>query len=171
MKDFDNNKVEQILFGIDANHSNRLELFFKKQAELTDKEFWYAFSMAYQCTDDLYRFKDLIKLTLIKNIERPHRDYMMTGYERKYFNKLPNEIRLYRGMTANELKSNEFGMSWTLSKKVAYFFAHTYERNLSTNNMQKIVYDKVFNKKNALCYLSSRKEKEILIFENLTSKE
>ena len=32
MKDFDNNKVDQILFGIDANHSNRLELFFKKKA-------------------------------------------------------------------------------------------------------------------------------------------
>jgi hypothetical protein len=171
MKDFDKNKVDHILFGVDANHSNRLEMFFKKQTELTDKEFWYGFSIAYQCTDDLYRFKDLIKLVLVKNIERPHRDYMMTGYERNYFNKLPNEIRLYRGMTKKESESNEFGISWTLSKKVAHFFAYTYQRNLSANNMQKIIYDKVFNKKDALCYLSSRKEKEILIIEKLISKE
>jgi hypothetical protein len=130
---------------------------------LTDKEFWYGFSNAYQCSDDLFTYKEKIKFHLSINKNRPFREYFMTSYERGYFKKLPSEIRIYRGMTFKEYESKDFGISWTLSEKIADFFAYKYQRNFSVAGLPKMVHSQTIDKKFVLGYLSGRKEKEVVL--------
>ncbi len=166
MKDFDENKVLDIIFGIGIDHSNRMSIFMNRAHELTDKEFWFGFRNAYDSSDNLLHSKDEILFFIGCNIGRVHKEYLMNQYERRYFKKLPSTLVLYRGMTIQEYESGEFGMSWTLSKKVAEYFAYTYKRNHATANSHKMVCNKVINKDVLLCYLSERKEREILIWWN-----
>jgi hypothetical protein len=67
-------------------------------------------------------------------------------------------------MTIAEFECFDIGISWTLSKKVAEFFAYKYLRNFSTEKLPKMVHSEIVNKKNLLCYLNGRKEQEVLLF-------
>jgi len=130
MKDFNTKKVGRILYGLEANHANRLGVFFNSYEGFTDKEFWYGLSHAYSGTDNLYQYKEFLEIVLWENEERPFREYFMSKSERNYFKKLPKMITIYRGMTVAEFESGDFGLSWTLSKKVAEFFAYIYLPNV-----------------------------------------
>jgi hypothetical protein len=65
-------------------------------------------------------------------------------------------------MSEKELKSGNFGVSWTLSKKVARFFAEDYKRNYDTRKHKKIVHSMIVDKASIIAYFSSRKEKEVI---------
>jgi hypothetical protein len=65
-------------------------------------------------------------------------------------------------MTVEELESGDFGVSWTLSKERAEFFAFKYGRNLSTEGKPKIVHQLEVMKVEILAYFNERNEQEVV---------
>jgi len=86
----------------------------------------------------------------------------MTKQELKIYNSLPENITIYRGMTTEELKSGDFGISWTLSRERAEFFAFKYGRNFSTENKPKVVHQLEVTKVEILAYFNERNEQEVI---------
>lgn len=78
---------------------------------------------------------------------------LMTKKEQSFFDSLPETFDLYHGDEGED----DAGISWTLDKKVAEFFAKRF-----TDDMRKVI--KVTAKKSeCLCYLNGRSEEEIII--------
>jgi hypothetical protein len=86
----------------------------------------------------------------------------MNKEERAKFKELQKQnVTIYRGMTTHEQQSGCFGVSWTLSKKVAEFFL-TYYRNQSTRDMPKVIHSITVPGTALLAYFSEREEEEVI---------
>ncbi len=80
--------------------------------------------------------------------------YLMSKGEQKKFNALPDKVIIYRGVNNPKYK---YGFSWTLDKRIAYWFANRYE------NKESYVYECTVDKKDLICYFEIRNEKEVII--------
>lgn len=158
-----NKEIEKIIWGINADSFNRFEIFLEIEPKLKGKNYWYGLRISYDSSDNLFCYKDAIK-SLFKSNE-PNRNSLMDNKELKYLNELPQEITIYRGMTEQELISEQFGISWTLKKKVAIFFAETYNRNYAVNHLKKVVHKITINKSKVIAFFNGRKEFEIIYME------
>jgi len=85
---------------------------------------------------------------------KKRKELLMTEEELEFFNNLPEEITIYRG--SEYIK----GISWTLSKEKAEWFAKRFEINGK-------VFEKTVNKSDCLCYLNHREEQEIIYIKDL----
>lgn len=93
----------------------------------------------------------------------------MNTEERQFVAKLPDEVTIYRGMTELEEelgKENpkEYGISWTLSKKVARYFIEEYKLNYEFEDLDKVIIKKKIRKEKIVAYFADRNEKEIIYF-------
>jgi len=77
------------------------------------------------------------------------KELLMSEQELEFFNNLPEEITIYRGADTIE------GISWTLCKEKAEWFAKRYNKNGK-------VFEKTVKKHDCLCFLNDRKEEEII---------
>ena len=139
---------------------SKFQAFLAIKQLLNGKLYWYALRKAYDMSDNLYVYRNDVKDVFLNNIIG--RDSMMLKYEKEYLNSLPNEITIYRGMTIEESISNSFGISWTLKKEKAEFFANTYGRNHDTQGKPKTVMEIKINKKEVIAFFKDRKEYEII---------
>ena len=80
----------------------------------------------------------------------PTIDGVMDEEEWKTFQSLPEEITIYRGRQAKKAKIR--GLSWTIDKKQAEWFA------LRWKNDEGELYSAVINKKDVFAYFSQEKE-------------
>jgi hypothetical protein len=80
---------------------------------------------------------------------KKRKELLMTEEELEFFNNLPEEITIYRG--AESIK----GISWTLSKENAEWFAKRFEINGT-------VFEKTVKISDCFCYLNEREEQEII---------
>ena len=87
-------------------------------------------------------------------------EYMRTE-DIRYYEKLPDEVMIYRGTSLDEFKGSVFdvGQSWTLNKEVARFFAYDYY-NTSEN---RCILKATINKNNIFAFVNDREEKECII--------
>ncbi len=153
-------QIDSILYGIGCNSFNRFETFVRISPDCRGQNYWYALRIAYEGSDNIYHLRQLVK-ELFGTIE-PEREKMMNTDEIQFLSKLPEKVTIYRGMTEKELKSKNFGISWTLKKEVAEFFAHTYQRNYATNHLKKVVHEMTINKNDIVAFLNDRKEFEVI---------
>lgn len=151
-------EIDNILINVDS--FNRFQTFLTLSSKLKGKNYWYALRSAYESSDNLYPYKSEVKLCFLSN--EPHRKNLMTSEERNFLTKLPEKVKVYRGMTEQEYKSGEFGISWTLKKEVAEFFAFKYQRNFSTQHNKKVVHEMTIDKNSIICFWNGRKEFEII---------
>ena len=158
------NEIDKILSGIGVNSFNRFETFIKLIPKLNGKSYWYALRHSYVGTDNLFRYSGIIKFCFLKN--EPQREYLMLHDEREYLKTLPEQITIYRGMTEDELKQKSFGLSWTLKKEVADFFANDYQRNFATKHLKKVVHEMTINKSEVIAFFNCREEFEIIYIKN-----
>ena len=86
----------------------------------------------------------------------------MTTEELEFLKNLPDKVTIYRGMTVEESTKEHQGVSWTLDKKVAEFFAYQYTRNQSTSKKPKTVVEKVIDKSEIIAVFLGREEQEII---------
>lgn len=93
----------------------RFGKFLEIKDDLDYKLYWYALGDVYVGSDDLYYQKEDVKEAFLE--DRPHRDKLMNKDELEVYNNLPNKVKIYRGMSIEEYKSEDFGVSWSLSKK------------------------------------------------------
>jgi hypothetical protein len=153
-------QVNSFLFGYGIDHSNRLQAFFTISKWLNKRNYWYALRSAYEMSDNLFDHKDSIKNAFLK--QEPCRNFLMTKAERKFVKQLPERIVIYRGMSLKELRTKDYGVSWTLKKEQAEYFAYTYPRNFNTAHLKKTVHKLEINKKDVIAFLEGREEYEII---------
>lgn len=139
---------------------DRFKTFLEIKDLLNDKDYWKILSDAYTGSDNLYRLKAEVKASFLE--DRPYKEYLMKEEDRKVFKSLPEKLKIYRGMTVEEYESGDFGVSWTLSKERAEFFAYTYGRNFSTDNKLKTVHQLEVSKVEILAYFGDRNEQEVI---------
>jgi hypothetical protein len=153
-------EIDSILGGYECDSYNRFQTFINLIPKLEGKNYWYALASSYKGSDNLFNFSGLVKHSFSK--DEPNKEFLMTTSERKYLKNLPEQITIYRGMTENELKKKNFGLSWSLKKEVAEFFANTYARNHGTNHLTKTVHELSINKNEVIAFFSGRNEFEII---------
>jgi hypothetical protein len=139
---------------------DRFQTFLKIKDELNDVDYWRTLADAYTGSDNLYHLNEEVKESFLE--DRSQREYLMTKQELKIYNSLPEIITIFRGMTTEELESGDFGVSWTLSKECAEFFAFKYGRNFSTEGKPKVVHQLEVLKVEILAYFHERNEQEVI---------
>jgi hypothetical protein len=142
------------------NGVSRFQIFLSIKPLLKGSKYWYALRHTYIHSDDLYNYRFDIREAF--SCEEPNRDKIMYARERKYLEKLPQKITIYRGMTLEEKESGCFGISWTLKKKTAEFFANRYWRNFATKGKKKVVHSITIDKNEVIAYFAVRSEYEII---------
>jgi len=165
MSSFNKKEVEDLLYGIRANSYNRFPLFYQYRQFMTNSQYWYGLRIAYTDSDDLYPYSHMVKDCFYSN--RQCRHNFMNNEEREYLQELPDRITIYRGMTVDEQHSRRYGVSWSLSRDVAEFFATKYARNHATENLQKVVHTLTVPKYKILGYCNDRKEQEVIYLPHL----
>lgn len=143
-----------------CNSFNRFLFFHKMSKHLPPKVYWQLLADAYTVSDDLYLHRHKIRRCF--SSEHPFREYLMNKRERAFFEKLPDTVIIYRGMTVKEYDSGKHGLSWTLSYKVAKFYRDMYRRNYSTALEPKTIKELCINKSQIVAYFNGRKESEII---------
>jgi hypothetical protein len=147
---------------------SKWQVFLSIKPLLKGKKYWYALSSAYGMSDNLFHYRTDVRLAFSNN--EPQREYLMSNTERTYLNRLPEKITIYRAMTENELKGKSFGVSWTLKKEVAEFFAKEYQRNYSTKHLKKVVHQMTIGKSEVIAFFNSRQEFEIIYIKESENK-
>ncbi len=82
------------------------------------------------------------------------KEYLMEQDDLLYYNRLPQEIELYRGVSKGRIK---LGLSWTDDKEKAIWFMNRWDDN--KNCLLKVK----ANKKDIIAYFNTRNESECLL--------
>jgi hypothetical protein len=102
---------------------------------------------------NLFESWDVV-LELFKNIEETTDEDSKVMYD-----KLPSEVKVYRGVLTDDINIDKLGVSWTTDKKVAEMFALRFARLGGTPwLMEGEVY-----KEDILYFTNAREESEVLI--------
>jgi hypothetical protein len=155
----------QTLFSMETPH--QFDWFFENSDLITDdKEFYELLRELYNqndfplcCLGGGRGVADLI--VLIESRDTPY--LMMDEKEMKMFNKLDDELTIYRGVKVKDidylqLEPDEIGISWSIDKNEAQKFAFRF-----LFSKIPILLETTINKKDVYGYFISRKEKELLI--------
>lgn len=92
---------------------------------------------------------------------------LMYKKDYKEYLQLPDILTVYRGCSLDELKEGfgwPLGISWSLDKNIAEFFAYRY------GGKGMCVLEAVVQKKNVRYYTNGRREKEVMIFPGFVEK-
>lgn len=161
-------EIERIILGIGVDSYNRFQTFLNLIPKLKKKNYWYALRISYESSDNLFEYSQIVKDCFLK--DEPQKEFLMNSNEIDYLKKLPEQINIYRGMTEIEFEQKSFGISWSLKKEVAEFFAKTYLRNHSTNHLPKKVHEISINKNEVVAFLNDRNEFEIIYIKDKSNK-
>lgn len=156
--------IDDIIFGIGVDSMNRFPTFLSVKKNLTPALYWYGLGSAYISSDNLYIYRNQVRRCFSSKL--PERENVMTTRERKKIESLPDTLTIYRGMTVLEAESERYGVSWTMSLKVAKFFRDIYRRNYSTNGLSRTIVSLNIDKKDIVAHFNGRKEKEIIFLGN-----
>lgn len=152
--------VDKAHSGVSIDSLNRFEVFLYIKKRLKGELYWYALRNAYIDSDDLFIYNYEVRRAF--NKRQPQKLKLMTNDEIDYLEKLPEKLTIYRGMTETELESGNFGVSWTLKKERAEFFANIYVRNTATNHLKKVVHQIIIKKSKVIAFFNDRQEFEII---------
>lgn len=153
--------IQDIFWGIGVDSYSRFPIFWAIRKELAGAHYWYALGLAYIDTDNLYEHRKEVRRAFTERAPNG-RQNLMTAAEQRALAKLPDEVTIYRAMTKKEAAGKTFGVSWTLSKKVAEFFRDDYARNHATSHLEKVIKEKVVKKSDIIAVFNGRKEKEVI---------
>jgi hypothetical protein len=120
--------------------------------ELTAKEIGTMMSWIWTDTEfpNQYETKMLINL-----FEKSDKETLMDEDDKKFYDNLPEVITIYRGKQTT--KAKRLGMSWTLNKEKANWFAHRWQ------TQQGKLYQATIEKKYVYAYLNNREEQEVVV--------
>lgn len=139
----------------------RIRKFYQYKEHFKGEKYWNTLLHSYQTSDNNRHNQTILKELF--NSDEPGKDSIMTFEERKFLKNLPDEVTIYRGMTVEEQQSGDFGISWTLDKKVGEKFINSYWRNLDTNHIaERTVHELNIKKEKIIAVLLSRNELEVI---------
>lgn len=126
---------------------------------ISDKKYWSIIGITWSGCDNRVEYQEGVKCLF--RSKRKFRQYLMSSEDESYLKNLPDEITIYRGMTVDEFKSGDFGISWSLKKKVANFFTR-YPRNYQAYDLPKTICELKIKKRDVIAFLNTRNEVEII---------
>lgn len=128
----------------------RLTAFEEISNKLTDTKYWNLLSYIWTDTENSYA--DYKKWRSLFSSERSSKHYLMNEEEDQLLRSLPEEVIIYRGCQKN---LNENGLSWSLDKSKAEFFAYRF-------NQKGIILEKKISKKDIIAVFTGRGEAEVI---------
>lgn len=139
-KNLNYEQAEQFFYSTERN--NRFELFialYEASLKNSIHESFRAFREAYCTSDNIYaqiknsQFSFDIK-GYISSMKKQNINFLdlMNEEEISYYNNLPEVFTVYRGMSNAEYNSQDYGISWTLSRNTAEKYVYC-----ESNNVQK----------------------------------
>jgi hypothetical protein len=128
----------------------RVEAFIKIADKLSDTDYWKLLSDVWIDTENQYAYLKEWKRLL--SSKRPNRHYMMTEEEDNLLRSLANKVTIYRGCQKG---INENGLSWTLDKSKAQFFANRFGK-------KGIILERTIPRSDIIAVLTGRNEFEII---------
>lgn len=128
----------------------RLEAFKQIAKDLPDTKYWSLLASIWVDTENQWQHLDKWKQLL--SSDRPNRHYMMSEESDRTLTALDDEVTIYRGCQKG---LNENGLSWTLDKSVAKFFANRFGK-------KGIILEKKISKKDIVAIFLSRNESEVI---------
>jgi hypothetical protein len=143
-----NNKYSSYIFLHERPY--RLNAFSLIQNKLSDTQYWSLLSDIWTDTENQWQGIDKWKQLLSSN--RPSRHYLMNEEEFNLLQSLPELVTIYRGCQAGV---NENGLSWTLDKKKAEFFANRFSK-------EGIILEREIPKSDIIAFLNGRGESEVI---------
>jgi len=143
-----NNKYSSYIFLHERPY--RLDAFTLIQSKLSDTQYWSLLSDIW--TDTENQWQGLNKWKQLLSSNRPSRHYLMNEEEFNLLQSLSDEVTIYRGCQAG---INENGLSWTLNKKKAEFFANRFGK-------EGIILERKIPKSNIIAFLNGRGESEVI---------
>lgn len=93
------------------------------------------------------------QMEILKMLRKCNPKYLMGQENFKVYENLPDTFTVYRGLQEN---AQEDGLSWTLSKDVAEWFANRFD------NEGEII-EKVIHKSEVIAYFNDRDEEEVVL--------
>lgn len=126
--------------------------FLKKENIITLKECGNLLAENWKVIKFLNCDVNVRKNVVLRWISNSDKNILMNKSELKIYKSLSNEIVIYRGVNN---KKGKLGISWTLNKEIAEWFATRY----NTGN----VYKAKIKKENVIGYINSRDEQEIIV--------
>jgi hypothetical protein len=131
----------------------RIEAFQEIEHLLSDTAYWKLLADIWTDTENQWQnheeWKELIGST------RGSRNYLMNEEEDKTLSSLPDEVTIYRGCQKG---INENGLSWTLDKSKAEFFAKRLRKD-------GIILEKKISKLDIIAVFTGRGESEVIFLE------
>lgn len=128
----------------------RLEAFTKIADKLSDTQYWTLLSSIWTDTENQWQNHETWK-TLLSS-KRSGRHYLSGEEGDNLLRSLPEEVVIYRGC---QPEVNENGLSWTLDKKKAEFFAKRFGK-------EGIILEKKISKTKIIAVLLGRGESEVI---------
>ena len=128
----------------------RLQAFIEIAPRLLDTKYWSILSGIWTDTENQWQNLEQWKELLSAN--RPDRHYLMDESEVQLLNSLPELVTIYRGCVKG---LNEDGLSWTLDKAKAEFFANRFGR-------EGIILEREIPKSDIIAVLTGRGESEVI---------
>lgn len=97
--------------------------WFAKDADLlSDDRYWPILSRIYQAQKFTHYYRELFDGLF--RADRPGRENLMTPEERETLAKLPDVLTVYRGYSDDDAEGYAEGISWTLDRRVALWYAN-----------------------------------------------
>lgn len=128
----------------------RLDAFVKIAKDLPDDKYWSLLASIWTDTENGWQNLDTWRALFAS--ERPGRGHLMDVDEHSTLRNLPDTVEIYRGC---EKGVNEDGISWTLNRDKAEFFANRFTK-------QGIVLTKQINKSDIIAVFNGRGEAEVI---------
>jgi hypothetical protein len=129
----------------------RVSVFKDIKHELTDENYWKLLSSIWTDTENSYQ--DLGTWKNLFKSKRGQRHNLMTEDELNTMESLDDTVTIFRGCVKN---LNEDGLSWTLDKERAEWFANRFDQ-------EGIVIEKAIGKEKIVAYFGGRGEEEIIV--------
>jgi hypothetical protein len=132
----------------------------KGGAYIKDKDYWETLRMVYETNQNPSGYWHTFRRFFASR--RKNREYLMEPEERDLFRRLPDSFTVYRGYS----RFRGEGMSWTLDRRVADWFAHR-----RADWGQPRVITGVARRDDVLALLESAGEAEVLVPDGLVTQQ
>jgi hypothetical protein len=128
----------------------RINIFKGIERELNDQAYWELLAEVWIDCENIWQNK--VEWKDLWNNGRSEKQFAMVPEERETLERLPNELRIYRGIRDAD---NIDGLSWTLCREKAIWFARRFRGN--------ILLTATANKLDVHAFLNRRNEREIIV--------
>jgi hypothetical protein len=149
----------------------RLWAFQGIEPQLQNDTYWQLLGATWIDSENYFQNKRVWHEYL--SSKRPSRYWIMASEDMDVLESLPDELTVYRGREPGDVYEinggnylSKFGPSWTLDYNIALKFAKRFKSMWRTRfkSDELIVFKATCNKADAIGYLNSRSEEEVLIF-------